>query len=164
VKGFLEVNEVRAPKEVIADTQAHLREVGRKGLEGVALWAGKHTAGIFTVERAIIPSQKAFRTEQGLLYTVGPEELHRINVWLYENQMTLIAQIHSHPGAAYHSETDDSYPIVTTVGALSLVVPDFARAPFELENCAVYRLFSGRGWVELSTTEAEQLIQIGGLK
>lgn len=160
MKGLLGVTNIYFTKRVISEAIAHLRTVGNRGLEGVALWAGKQVAGEFTVERVIIPVQKAFRTEHGLLYTVGPEELHRINVWLYENQMTLIAQIHSHPGAAYHSETDDLYPIVTTVGALSLVVPDFARAPFELDNCAVYRLFSDRGWVELSGTEVKQLIQL----
>jgi hypothetical protein len=160
MKGLSGVINISVPKSAAVETMAHLRTVGKQGLEGVALWAGKHTADSFTVECAIIPRQKAFRSEHGLLYTVGSEELHQINVWLYENRMTLVAQIHSHPGAAYHSDTDDLYPIVTTVGALSLVVPDFASAPFELDNCAVYRLFSGRGWVELSATEIKRLIRL----
>jgi hypothetical protein len=90
----------------------------------------------------------------------GPEELHRINVWLYRQKLALIAQIHSHPGRAYHSSTDDGYAIATTVGCLSLVVPDFARAPFDLRNVASYRL-DGRGvWRALTTGQVAQMISI----
>jgi hypothetical protein len=91
----------------------------------------------------------------------GPK-LHELNRWLYERQMTLIAQLHSHPGEAYHSPTDDAFPIATAVGSFSLVVPDFARNPFSLERCAVYRLAGNGGWIELSGAEARALIVIEG--
>ena len=38
---------------------------------------------------------------------------------------------------------DDALPIATTVGCLSLVIPNFAREPFALDQCAVYRLCGG---------------------
>jgi hypothetical protein len=91
---------------------------------------------------------------------VDSAELHRINVWLYENSLTLVAQLHSHPEEAYHSDTDDAFPIVTVVGGLSLVIPGFAREPFSLSRCAIYRLMPGAGWVELAAREAASLITI----
>ena len=52
------------------------------------------------------------------------------------------------------------YAIATTVGCLSLVVPDFARAPFDLRNVASYRL-DGRGvWRALTTGQVAQMISI----
>jgi hypothetical protein len=72
----------------------------------------------------------------------------------------LIAQIHSHPSEAYHSETDDTYPIATTAGALSIVVPDFAIRPFRLNDCAVYRLLPKQGWVHVSNAMVERIIQL----
>ena len=74
--------------------------------------------------------------------------------------MQLIAQLHSHPGEAYHSELDDELPIATTAGCLSLVVPDFAREPFALRRCAVYRLMPGKGWGKLTGAETSRLISV----
>ena len=74
--------------------------------------------------------------------------------------MSLIGQIHTHPTDAYHSDTDDTYPIATTLGAISVVIPYFARQPFALSRCAVYRLIAGRGWVGMTPEEATALIQI----
>jgi hypothetical protein len=111
----------------------------------MALWAGELDAAVFHVRAVIIPQQQGHRTDHGLAVSVPGEELHRINMWLRAQRLRLIAQIHSHPTAAYHSETDDRYAIVTALGSFSLVVPDFAVRPFALDDCAAYRL-SRRPW------------------
>ncbi|MBA2335589.1 MAG: Mov34/MPN/PAD-1 family protein [Blastocatellia bacterium] len=100
------------------------------------------------------------RSEDGVCVTVTGDELHRINVELYQNKLSLIAQIHSHPTEAYHSTTDDTFPIATTVGCLSLVVPDFAIRPFALRDCAVCRLQPTGRWMQLTQREVESLIFI----
>lgn len=139
----------------------HLRRAGDKELEGVALWAGVYNSQTeFEIKTTIIPAQKAYSQESGLHYEVGEEELHRINVWLYENKMTLICQIHSHPNEAYHSEMDDAYPIMAKMGGISIVVPDFAFQPFRLGDWAVYRLYPQNGWIELNSTEIASLMHI----
>ncbi len=147
-------------RTAVAEAHAHLRRVGRAGFEGFALWAGVVEGQSFTVRQTIIPVQKGIKAEEGVCVRVEAEELHRINVWLHEHGCTLIAQIHSHPTDAYHSETDDAYPIVTTLGGISIVVPDFAKRSFVLEECAVYRLMPGEGWIELSPVELNALIQV----
>jgi hypothetical protein len=81
-------------------------------------------------------------------------------VWLFENSMTLIAQLHSHPTEAYHSDTDDAFPIATTVGSLSIVIPDYAREPFSLIRSAVYRLIPDHGWVFMPPNEVTKLVTI----
>jgi hypothetical protein len=92
---------------------------------------------------------------------VGGEELHRLNVWLYENGEQLAIQVHSHPREAYHSDTDDTYPIVTTLGGLSLVVPDFGRNGVRGAETALYRL-GASGWDEISDGVARQLLRYLG--
>ena len=84
--------------------------------------------------------------------------MHRLNVWLFENHEELAVQIHSHPTEAYHSDTDDTYPIVTMRGGLSVVVPDFARTGLRGNGVANYRLGTS-GWDELSLEESRRLIQ-----
>jgi proteasome lid subunit RPN8/RPN11 len=136
---------VRAPRAVIDATQGHLRASGRRGLEGMALWAGHIEGDQFLVREAIIPLQQGHRTEHGLAVSVPGEELHRINMYLHRQGLRLVAQIHSHPTEAYHSDTDDRFAIATALGCLSIVIPDFAVRPFSLDDCAAYRL-SKRPW------------------
>jgi hypothetical protein len=154
------VTTVRVPKKLVGDVMDHLRRMGQKGYEGFALWAGVVQGESFQVTHTLIPAQEGMRSRQGVCVVIGPEELHRLNVWLYENRRVLVAQIHSHPTDAYHSDTDDDYPIATTVGGLSLVVPDFAVRPFSLHTTAVYRLSAAARWEELSIAEVAKLIHL----
>jgi len=72
----------------------------------------------------------------------------------------LIAQVHSHPTEAYHSEADDRFAIVTAEGGLSLVVPNFGNAPLDPRLWAIYRLTCGE-WRELDAKESQTFISIG---
>jgi hypothetical protein len=96
----------------------------------------------------------------GLCVRVEGDELHRLNVWLFEHSENLAVQVHSHPTEAYHSETDNTYPIVTVRGGLSLVVPDFGRAGLLGNGVACYRLGLS-GCDDLSLGEAKKMIQLG---
>lgn len=161
MKGLLAIENVRVPLSQANKAHEFLRQVGlRDSAEAVALWAGTIEGTIFHVNQTIIPEQTPHRTPTGLCYTVSSEELHRTNVWLYEHGVRIIAQLHSHPSDAFHSELDDALPLATTAGCFSLVIPDFARHPFSLERCATYRLMPGRGWEELAPSEAARLITI----
>ena len=160
IRGLLGIEQVFVPASAVERAQEHLREVGEIGYEGFALWAGVSEGKRFFVREAIIPDQTGHRSPEGVCVAVGADELHRINVWLYEHEMTLIAQLHSHPDEAYHSDTDDAYPIATTLGALSLVLPYYAKQPFSVKSCAVYRLMPGRGWAEVSKAAAARLITV----
>jgi hypothetical protein len=159
-EGFLKIEKIVIPFYCLSQAYNHLREAGEKRVEGVALFAGKENGNVFMIEETIIPEQKAMRLSEGLLYAVDGEELHRINVWLYENSMSLMVQIHSHPGEAYHSVTDDTYPIVATVGSVSIVVPDFASGPVEISFWKIYRLSQHNEWISLDENEKSRLLEI----
>ncbi|MBY5543665.1 hypothetical protein HFO60_27255 [Rhizobium leguminosarum] len=138
----------------------HLAEVGRSGYEGLGLWVGTVAAEIATVERALIPQQRCFRSAAGVGVHVDGAELHRINKWLFDNGLRILAQIHSHPTDAYHSDTDDEYALATAVGSLSLVVPDFATGPTDLSQTAVYRLNKAGKWMAVPHAAVNRLIEI----
>jgi len=160
MNGLLGIQVVRVPSQCVATIHEHLREMGELGAEGLGLWAGVATGETFEVREAIIPKQVAYRTSDGVCVMVEAGELHRLNVWLYQHQMTLIAQLHSHPRDAFHSSTDDSFPIATTLGSFSLVIPDFAQEAFDLSQCAVFRLTPDGLWTELAASEVTTAIRI----
>jgi len=158
--GFADLVNIRVPLLAVEEAHEFLRFAGTRQNEGFALWVGNRDGAVFHVRKAIIPEQTAHVTDDGVCVSVGPDELHRLNVELYAEQMTIIAQLHTHPGSAYHSDTDDSFPIATTVGCLSLVIPDFARFPFALKRCAVYRLTKAGAWAILEPGDVEKLITV----
>lgn len=155
-----DVRSVRVPRNCANAVHTHMRKVGRDGFEGLGLWAGRQSGDVFTVEEAVIPAQKHIRTEDGVCVITEAQELHRLNVWLYRKKLSLIAQIHSHPGRAYHSSTDDQYAVATTVGCFSLVMPDFATGPFAIDRLASYRLDASGAWRGISTSQAVRMITI----
>jgi len=158
--GFRDIQQIRVPIDVVEEANEFLREMGLRQSEGFVLWVGSRQDSTFFVDEAVIPKQTGYVGEDGVCVAVGAEELHRLNVWLYRNNKNIIAQLHSHPGSAYHSDTDDTFPIATTTGCLSLVIPDFARHPFSLSRCAVYRLTEQAVWSYVPGAEVEKLITI----
>jgi hypothetical protein len=147
--GFLTLTRVVVPASLADYANESLRRIGRDGYEGFALWAGVREGDVFYVTECIVPAQSGLRNGDGVCVRVEGDELFKLSVHLFESGLQLVAQLHSHPGDAYHSETDDTFPIATTVGAFSLVVPHFASSPFALERCAIFRLLPSEGWVEL---------------
>jgi hypothetical protein len=156
---FLQVKHFSVPLGVVQQTVDFLRQVGGHGHEGLVFWCGKLDRDEAVVQRIVIPDQRPIRVENGICVTVGPQALHDLNVLLYENQMRLIAQVHSHAENAYHSETDDRFSIVTTLGALSIVVPFFAASGIVLSECAIYQLCNS-GWHEFSTVQKTALLKV----
>jgi len=140
MSGLLEIKTIKLPKKKIAKANKLMRYAGGKGVEGMELFAGKQDWNKYQGFETIITKQKSYKFEFFLMYAVNANELHRINEWLYKNRVSIIAQIHSHPNEAYHSETDEQFPILATIGGISIVVPRFASDPFDIHYLAVYSL------------------------
>jgi hypothetical protein len=131
---------------VVTATWYVLAQFGAIGCEGLALWLGDVRDGVAHASDVLVPDQVPIREEDGVGYFVPGETLARLNRELYARGVRLLAQVHSHPGEAYHSTTDDRYAIVTEEGGFSVVVPSFGQHP-PFEECAIYRLERGR-WID----------------
>jgi hypothetical protein len=144
---LLDVDAFEVTREVVAQTEQALVRAGREGYELFVLWSGHVNGSTFVVETPHVPKQTSYRLETGLCVRVAGDELHRLNVWLFDAGQILGVQVHAHPTDAYHSETDDTYPIVATLGGLSIVAADFCRDGLLSMATAMYRL-TDRGWIE----------------
>ena len=152
------VKRFRIQASAIRETVEAIRSAGRNGYELFVLWSGKREDDIFIVSEVHIPDQVSYKTETGLCVRVDGPELHRINLWLYQAQQIIGVQIHSHSTDAYHSDIDDTYPIATLEGSLSIVMPWFGRDGWGARDIAAYRL--GRdSWREL-TIPLSDLIEV----
>ena len=154
------VRRFRVQASAIRDTVAAIQTAGQDGYELFVVWSGTRDEDIFTVAKVHIPEQTSYKQGSGLCVRVDGAELHRLNVWLYEAQQVIGVQIHSHPSGAYHSETDDTYPIATLDGSLSIVLPFFGRDGWQSRDIASYCL-GPYGWVEL-TGNLTDLVEVTG--
>lgn len=153
------IDSFRVPSWIIHQTEAALQSAGTQGFELFVLWSGVDNGHVFEVRTPHVPRQTSFRLELGLCVRVDGDELHRLNRWLCEAGERLAVQIHSHPTDAYHSDTDDAFPIVTALGGLSIVAPNFGREGLLGTGTMAYRL-NITGWRELDATELRQLIKV----
>lgn len=121
------------PISLLEDARVFFENCGNRGCEGTAMIMSGPD-GI--AHRLVIPDQRATPlpycsvevTRHGkfdLAAALGPDDLY-------------VSRIHSHPGLAFHSETDNANPALTHEGALSIVVPFFGLGLRRgLDACAV---------------------------
>jgi proteasome lid subunit RPN8/RPN11 len=117
--------------------------------ERMVLWSGVvGGAGELLVRSVLVPDHEP----DGWRVDIDPEIWRSMLAALRRQDQMLIAQVHSHPGEAYHSWGDDAFPAEHCDGFLSVVVPDFGRGVEEITDCAVfeYRLDNEDGsFIEL---------------
>lgn len=136
------------PRSSLDTAKAYLEVPGKRGQEGFVLFLGTVAHSRAFVQTVCFPAQQAITSHDGVGVHVTGDELFRISRWAAEHAQTLLGQMHTHPTDAYHSSTDDTFPLVSLPGAFSVVVPYFARRPIEFSRCACYR--SGRdGWYQV---------------
>ena len=152
------VRRFRIKENAIRTTVEAIRSAGQDGYELFVIWSGTRDGDVFTVAKVHVPDQVSYKLDGGLCVRIDGTELHRLNVWLYEAQQTIGVQVHSHPTDAYHSDTDNAYPVATLDGSLSIVLPYFGRDGWESGDIAAYRL-GQEGWVEL-TGPLSDLIEV----
>jgi proteasome lid subunit RPN8/RPN11 len=146
------------PAEAVENTLAHLGAAGRLGVECIVLWLGRRTEGGWCVEEAYRPDHFA-KLDQFVIPATAMQTLHDR---LRQHRLMVVAQVHSHPGRAFHSEADDEGAIVRHAGALSLVLPMFGlkttRETF-LTHAALYRLSDDNRWEDV-TVQKDQLCRL----
>jgi hypothetical protein len=144
---------IRISRACVDETFRILRGCGEGRRECQALWLSAWRDPD-VVARVVHPRQAA---------TVGGFQLEDsfINqLWLElaERGFGVRVQVHTHPGAAFHSRTDDQWPIVHTPGFLSLVIPKFGLGPVGFDKAFLARLEPDGRWSELDQAEFIEVI------
>lgn len=78
-----------------------------------------------------------------------------------ELRMTVVADVHTHPGGSGQSASDQAHPIIARSGHLALIVPGFAREPVRHETLGIYR-YQGHGqWETIPPPLRRRFFYIG---
>ena len=146
---------VACPSALVDKTLTHLREAGIAACECAVLWLGRRDRESVWIKKAYRPLQ----TAKVDMFHIPQEGMNALYGELRRNRYMVAAQVHSHPGQAFHSEADDLGAIVCHEGGLSIVVPNFAietTVETFLDDSKVYKFSADAQWIEVSRPELEK--------
>lgn len=132
--------------EALRKTIGALRRGGERGEERVMFWLST------AVVRTPAPIVEVYEPDQVAevdYFRLPPASMQTLMNHLKSTRRRIVAQIHTHPGRAFHSDVDAKWAIVRHVGALSLVLPRFAVATTPenfLEEVMTYEYSPGGDW------------------
>ncbi len=142
----------RVPFNILARTFDHFRRCGQGRRECQALWISPWQAPQ-TIADVIHPAHSA--NAQGFL--LDSTWLSKFWVDLAETSRGIRIQIHTHPRDAFHSPTDDAFPIIHTPGFLSLVIPNFAMGPVGFNDAYLTEITQNGRWREIPCKQRLQI-------
>jgi proteasome lid subunit RPN8/RPN11 len=146
--------------QVLDATIAALQRGGRRQEERVVLWLAR-SGGSDRAE--IVEVYEPEQTASIDRFHLPPASIAALMRHLGATRRRIVAQVHSHPGRAYHSDVDAEWAIIRHIGALSLVLPRFARtttvANF-LKRAMTYELSADADWVWRANCGLDARIQV----
>jgi proteasome lid subunit RPN8/RPN11 len=133
--------------------------------------AGVHESGAFLLGRVEGPRRiaerwvyydeldpNAYSTGVCVLYAEAFDHLWSL---CRQNDQSVVADVHTHPGAAGQSQADRENPMVASAGHMALIVPTFARGPVWRHRLGVYRYEGAHRWTNFSGWSARRILKTG---
>jgi proteasome lid subunit RPN8/RPN11 len=75
--------------------------------------------------------------------------------------LTVVADVHTHPGGAGQSESDQAHPMIARSGHLALILPNFAREPLTRPQVGIYRYRGAKRWDAVPASLRRAFFSIG---
>jgi proteasome lid subunit RPN8/RPN11 len=110
--------------------------------EGVALLLGR-TDGITSVcVQAVRPRAKTTRGS----FEISAAEMAMVVGHATALDLQIVAQVHTHPEQAFHSDGDEEGANIRFDGFVSIVIPNYGAALPSLSDSAIYIFSRAKGW------------------
>lgn len=150
------INKINLPYSIIDKTIEFFRALGKDSLEACGIWVGEEQNDLFEVKEVWFPKQE----NTIISYYISAIDVHHLNVKLNKNNYSAIAQLHTHPGDAFHSTVDDEHTILNLPGSFSIVFPNYGSIPVNaISKWMVYRLLDGE-WKYQTKNKVKVIFQI----
>ena len=150
---------IAVPAIIVQETLAELQTWGRRRSERIVLWLGSRTRSGIRVKMVWIPDQITGRD----FFEIPRKGMQALFAALREHRLMVAAQVHTHPGRAFHSSADNEWAIVRHAGALSLVLPYFSMRTDHnafARDAAVFVLSATNEWVQAHPINVHRFYEI----
>jgi hypothetical protein len=129
---------------LLEETFRHFRECGRGRDECQALWLSSWSQPD-GISKVVHPKHAAHFGG----FVLDDAWLNEFWLELGNTNMGIRCQVHTHPGEAFHSRTDDEFPIIHSPGFLSLVIPNFALGTVGFKDAFLTEIQPDGRWEEV---------------
>ena len=75
--------------------------------------------------------------------------------------LSVVADVHVHPGCADQSDSDRMYPMISRSGHLALIVPHFANGTIRGSEIGIYRYMGAKNWHTVPAEGRRSFFHIG---
>jgi hypothetical protein len=133
---------------VLRHTFEHFRECGEGRRECQVLWLSSWDEP----QRICQIVHPAHSADMGG-FELDDRGITELWLRLKRENMGIRVQVHTHPGPAFHSAVDDEYPIIHTLGFLSLVIPNFGLGPIGFDGAYLTEIQAGGSWLKAAINE-----------
>jgi proteasome lid subunit RPN8/RPN11 len=140
---------------------AELDRRGQRTHEAGAFLLGTTHAGRHEVRQIVFYDEldpRAYATGVCVLHADAFAELWAI---CRERGLSVVADVHTHPGAGFQSDSDRTNPMVARKGHIALIVPDFGRWPINPKRMGIYEYEGDHAWLDHSPTRAPHFLYTG---
>ncbi len=140
---------------------AELRSRGGGKTESGAFLLGKCQGDRRSFERCVFYDDldpNAYSTGVCVLYADAFESLWGI---CRSSGLQVLADVHTHSGAAIQSEADRRNPMIARPGHLALIVERFASNPVWRHRMGLYRYEGSHTWTNLSGWRSRRILKTG---
>lgn len=76
-------------------------------------------------------------------------------------RLSVVADIHVHPGSAQQSSSDRDHPMISQAGHLAMILPDFAAAPLARRDVGIYEYLGRKQWRTIPPNDRALYFHIG---
>lgn len=76
-------------------------------------------------------------------------------------KLTVVADVHTHPSAAFQSPSDKANPMVARPGHVAIIVPNFAAWPIRRDCLGVYEYCGHHEWVDRTEPNSRKFFYTG---
>lgn len=67
-----------------------------------------------------------------------------------QRDLTVVADVHTHPEGAGQSKSDKTNPMVARAGHVAFIVPNFSRPPLSMSELGIYQYRGDHQWTDKS--------------
>ena len=78
-----------------------------------------------------------------------------------ERKLTVVADVHTHPGEAFQSESDRTNPMVARSGHVALIVPKFANVVPQPKDLGIYEYCGSHQWNDRTHPKSRKYFYTG---
>jgi hypothetical protein len=78
-----------------------------------------------------------------------------------QKKLTVVADVHTHPSAAFQSASDKANPMVARPGHIAIIVPDFAAWPIRADQLGIYEYRGQHEWIDRTYPKSRNFFYTG---